>query len=74
MKMRRRRVESTTVRSLSYDAARRVLEIEFQDSGEVYRYFDVPEWEYGAFLAAESKGTYLNKVFKERGYRYERVR
>ncbi|MGI8772078.1 MAG: KTSC domain-containing protein [Acidobacteriaceae bacterium] len=67
-------MESTTVRSLGYDTARRVLEIEFQDSGEIYRYFDVPEWEHAAFLAAESKGTYLNKAFKERGYRYERVR
>jgi hypothetical protein len=73
-KMRRRRVESTTVLSLGYDAQRRVLEIEFKDSGEIYQYFDVPEWEYRAFLAADSKGTYLNQVFKKRGYRYERVR
>jgi KTSC domain len=36
----------------------------------VYRYFDVPTEEYAAFMAAESKGTYLNQVFKPRGYRY----
>jgi hypothetical protein len=72
--MRRRRVDSTTVRSLGYDAERHVLEIEFKDSGEIYRYFDVPKWEYKAFLAAPSKGTYLNQEFKKRGYRYEQVR
>ena len=48
----------------------RELEIEFRDSGDVYRYFDVPEEEYAAFLAADSRGTYLNQVFKERNYRY----
>jgi hypothetical protein len=36
----------------------------------VYRYFDVPEEEYVAFMAAESKGTYLNQVFKPQGYRF----
>jgi hypothetical protein len=48
----------------------RELEIEFRASGDVYRYFDVPGEEYAAFMAAESKGTYLNQVFKPREYRY----
>jgi hypothetical protein len=50
-----------------------VLELEFRQSGEVYRYFDVPAEEHAAFLGAESKGTYLNQQFKPRGYRYLRV-
>ena len=42
----------------------------FAPGGDVYRYFDVPAEEYAAFMAAESKGTYLNQVFKLREYGY----
>ena len=42
----------------------------FRASGDVYLYFDVPGEEYRAFMAAASKGTYLNQVFKPRGYRH----
>jgi hypothetical protein len=37
------------------------------------QYFDVPAEEHTAFLAADSKGTYLNLQFKPRQYRYHRV-
>jgi hypothetical protein len=50
-----------------------VLELEFRQSREVYQYFDVPAEQYAAFLAADSKGTYLNRHFKPRGYRYQRL-
>ena len=68
--MRRVWVDSSSIFSIGYEAATRELEIEFRESGDVYRYFDVPGEEYAAFMAAESKGTYLNQVFKGRGYRY----
>jgi len=68
--MRRVWVDSSSIASIGYDAAKRELEIEFRESGDVYRYFDVPRQEYAAFLAADSKGTYLNQVFKERNYPY----
>jgi len=55
---------------MGYRRAQQKLEIEFRASGDVYRYFDVPAEEYAAFMAAESKGTYLNQVFKPREYRY----
>jgi hypothetical protein len=58
---------------MGYDAASGVLDIEFKESGEVYRYFDVPTSTYEAFLEAPSKGTYLNQQFKKAGYRYERL-
>jgi hypothetical protein len=52
-----------------------VLELEFRQrqSGKVYQYFNVPAEEHTAFLAADSKGTYLNRHFKPRQYRYQRV-
>lgn len=67
-------MDSSCVASIGYDARRQVLEIEFRQSGEVYLYFDVPPEEHAAFLAAESRGTYLNEVFKPKGYRYVLVR
>ncbi len=67
-------MESTSIASIGYDPGRYELEVEFRESGDVYRYFDVPAGEYTAFLAAESKGSYLNKVFKLRGYHYIIVR
>jgi hypothetical protein len=68
--MRRKPVPSTSIASIGYLPGVRELEIEFRASGDVYRYFDVPCEEYAGFMAAESKGTYLNQVFKPRGYRY----
>ncbi len=73
-KMRLVWVESSSITSIGYDAAKRELEIEFRESGDVYQYFDVSSEEYAAFLAADSKGTYLNQVFKERNYPYFLVR
>lgn len=55
---------------MRYSAKRRELEIEYRENREVYRYFDVPPEEYAAFMAAESKGTYLNQMFKSKNYRY----
>ena len=71
--MRRIRVRSRNIASIGYLSAERELEIKFRESGDVYRYFDVPNEEYEAFMAAESKGTYLNQVFKPREYRYRVV-
>jgi hypothetical protein len=68
--MRRIPVRSTSIASIGYLPASRELEVEFRESGDVYRYFNVPGEEYEAFMAAESKGTYLNQVFKPREYRY----
>jgi KTSC domain len=71
--MRRISVESSSIASVGYAPQERLPELEFRQSGEVYQYFDVPGEEYIAFLAADSKGTYLNLHFKPRQYRYHRV-
>jgi KTSC domain len=71
--MQRVPVESSSIASIGYAPQQRVLELEFRQSSEVYQYFDVPAQEYTAFLAADSKGTYLNQQFKPRGYRYQRL-
>ena len=71
--MQRVPVESSSIASIAYAPQNRVLEVEFRQPGEIYRYLDVPPTEYAAFLAADCKGIYLNQVFKRRGYRYIQI-
>jgi hypothetical protein len=72
--MQRVPVNSSSIASIGYAPEQQVLELEFRQSGEVYQYFNVPAEEHTAFLAADSKGTYLNCHFKSRQYHYHRVR
>lgn len=72
--MQREPIDSSVIVSMGYDAAWRILELEFRESGEIYEYFEVPVEEYTAFRSAESKGIYLNTVFKSRAYRYIRIK
>jgi hypothetical protein len=41
-------------------------------SGDVYRYFDFPEDEYGEFLNTESHGRYFLDHIRD-SFRYERL-
>lgn len=62
--MRRKPVDSTTMRSVGYEANSLILEIEF-DSGTVYQYWGVPTRIYEQLLTAESKGLYFNNEIRE---------
>ena len=68
----RESITSRGIASMGYAADLQILQIEFRN-GDIYNYFDVPPEEYAAFRQAESKGIYLNKVFKPRGYRCIRI-
>lgn len=68
--MRRVAVQSRSIASIGYDRQRRELEIEFRDTGDVYRYFAVSAGEYADLMAAESTGTYFNQVFKAQEHHY----
>ena len=68
--MERVLVDSSCIASIGYDPRASELDLEFRVSMEIYRYFEVPAEEHTAFMSAESKGTYLNEVFKSKGYRY----
>jgi hypothetical protein len=72
--MRRDAVESETIASIGYEPRRCELDVEFRESGDVYRYFQVPAEEHSEFMAAESKGSYLNRVFKAKGHPYRVVK
>lgn len=67
------RVASTNVRSVGYDPATRILEVDFR-RGTIYRYRGVPEIHYRALISGRgSVGGYLNTHVKRR-YPYVRVR
>jgi 2-C-methyl-D-erythritol 2,4-cyclodiphosphate synthase len=72
--VKRQPMDSSAITSMGYDPERHELEIEFADTEDIYLYFDVPAEEYQAFMAAGSKGTYPNQVFKAREYRYRVIR
>jgi hypothetical protein len=65
-------VESTTLATVSYDAERELLQLEFRDR-TVYQYSAVPAHIHAALLRAPSKGCYFNRVIRGRfAYSQER--
>jgi hypothetical protein len=65
-------VESSVFWAAGYAEDNSLLYLLFR-SGEVYRYFDFPRWQYEEFLGADSKGRYFGGAIRER-FRYERMR
>src|SRR5919201_944795 len=63
------RVKSRTVKTIGYDACNSVVEVEYRN-GSIYRYFEVPVEDYDELKNAASIGTYLNQVFKKKGFPY----
>jgi len=51
-------VESSMIHAVGYDPKTQTLEVVF-NSGQTYRYEDVPPEEYEGLMAAESKGRYM---------------
>ena len=62
---------SSVVNTFAYDAAVKTLRVVFM-SGAVYEYYRVPPAVYDKFLAASSKGIFLNKFIKGI-YRYVKI-
>ena len=65
-------VESSAFQAAAYAERQALLYLLFR-SGELYRYFDVPRWQYQEFLEADSKGRYFGRNIRGR-FRYERMR
>ncbi|MFB6888023.1 KTSC domain-containing protein [Kitasatospora sp. NPDC056327] len=70
--MNRTPVDSSALRSVGYDAVRRVLELEFTRGG-VYVYRAVPGRVHRALMAADSHGRYFVREIRDR-YDCRRVR
>jgi hypothetical protein len=70
--MRRVRVDSRALKSIGYEADARLLEVEFA-SGKIYRYVDVPDFTYRAFMHAKSKGHFFQTSI-DRRFKHEEVK
>ena len=68
--MDRQPVDSRLIRSVGYDQASSILEVELLESGRIYRYFDVPYSIAEELMTAESKGAYFNEQIRDL-YTYE---
>lgn len=63
-------VDSSNIAAIGHDGIS-TLQVDF-NRGASYHYFEVPYSVFEEFLAAVSKGTFLNNRIKSR-YRYERI-
>ena len=64
VKIRRFNVESSFVKSIGYNPANKILEIEFEETG-TYHYHDVPAEVYAGLMNAESHGQFFNEYIKK---------
>ena len=69
--MYRTRVTSSNIISIGYDPQSATLEVEFT-SGDIYQYFNVPEYLHQGLMGATSKGQFLNDHIKYH-YRYQKI-
>ena len=72
LQMNRTAVKSSNIRSIGYNRADKILEVEFH-SGDIFQYSEVPEFEYRGLMSAESHGRYFDRNIKKGAYRYVRV-
>lgn len=72
MVMKRTSVSSSNLRSVGYDPAKNILEIEFH-GGRVYQYTGVPRSIYNGLMGASSHGKYFHRRIKGR-YPYTQIR
>lgn len=57
-------VDSSNIEAIGYDPDRQELHVRFLKSGATYVYYNVEEWVYNEFMAADSKGKYYNTNIK----------
>jgi hypothetical protein len=69
--MERQSVSSSNLVSVGYDEDSSTLEVEFK-GGALYRYLNVPSFEYERLMAASSHGIYFNANIRDR-YPHERA-
>lgn len=67
--MERKYIDSTLIISIGYDPQQAILEIEFKSNGQIWQYYDVPEYIWYEMESASSVGKYFRShirgVFSE---------
>jgi hypothetical protein len=59
-------VPSTAISRIAYESETQTLSVWFRGSGELYRYYEVPQRVHDAFRKAGSKGRFFNHYIKDR--------
>ena len=70
--MQRTQVTSSSIESIGYEEDMQVLEVEFR-SGEVYAYFDVPNYLFDELLASHSIGAAFHTAIRNGNYHFEKI-
>jgi KTSC domain-containing protein len=65
-------VTSSTIRSIAYDEASGILQVEFH-AGSTYEYSGVPSEVHQRLMQARSKGSYFDAFVKKAGYACRRI-
>jgi hypothetical protein len=68
--MERQPVASSLIRSVGYNPAGSILEVELAEPTRIYTFYDVPFSVYDELLEAPSKGRYFNEFIRDL-YAYE---
>jgi hypothetical protein len=67
--MERQEVKSSQIKSIGYDSTNRQMDVEFKP-GSVYRYDNIDQETFDAFLSAESKGKFFGATIKNNPAKY----
>lgn len=62
--MERKYINSSMILSIGYDFHQAILEIEFKSNGQVWQYFDVPEYLWYEMESASSVGKFFHANIK----------
>ncbi|MCL1902587.1 MAG: KTSC domain-containing protein [Alphaproteobacteria bacterium] len=65
-------VVSSNIKSVGFDSASQILEIEFH-SGGIYQYFNVPAEIYNGIMNAPSKGKFFHQFIRG-NYEFIRIK
>lgn len=68
--MERKYIESKMIRSIGFNQATSILEIEF-NSGAIWQYSDFPESLWYEFESSESKGKFFHREIKNQYNEYQ---
>lgn len=63
--MERKQVKSSNIKSIGYDEEKKLLQIEFRNTGSLYEYSNIEKSMYEELMSAPSVGSYFIKKIKD---------
>jgi hypothetical protein len=66
-------LQSTAIRAVAWNSMTSTLDVTFT-SGDMYSYYDVPQWKYLGLITAPSAGQYFNKNIRDQHLSHRQFR